>query len=134
MMVLNADGYCAFLDATTIVKGANNQDALTKAFESVKSIAEVISSNNLRHPIAIVLTKCDLVQNDTSDWQILERNLKPLKKLLDKLQVNYQIFCSAIPVVDNNGISMLRTAEAANPVLWLVSKLRNADDFTINNL
>jgi hypothetical protein len=134
MMVLNSDGYCAFIDANTIVKGGNDPEAIAQAFETVKSMAEVIHSNNIRNPLAIVLTKCDLVQNNASDWQILERNIQPLKNLLDKLQVNYQIFCSAIPVVDNNGISMLRTAEAANPVLWLVSKLRNADDFTIDNL
>jgi hypothetical protein len=133
MMALNADAYCAFIDARTIVECANHPNDLSTAFESVKSIAEVIHSNNLEHPLAIILTKCDIVRADASAWQTLERNIQPLKRLLDTLKVNYQIFCSEIPVVTTNGISSLKTTDAAAPILWLVSKLRKADNVSLSN-
>jgi GTPase SAR1 family protein len=132
MMVLNSDGYCAFIDASAITEGVDDPQALAQAFEPVKSIADLLYSNNLRHPFAIILTKCDLVRSNSSNWQSLEKSLQPLRDLLDKLDVNYQIFYSAIPIVTTNGVFNLKTSEAVTPILWLVSKLKNADNLNLN--
>lgn len=130
MMALNSDGYCAFIDAKAVVEQADDPEALARNFELVKSIAEVIHSNNLQHPVAIILTKYDLVRSNPSDEQRLERSLQPLKTLLDRLQINYQIFYSAIPIVSSGGGSNLKTSETATPILWLVSKLRHPDNWS----
>jgi GTPase SAR1 family protein len=132
MMILNSDGYCAFLDAKAIVdRAANpNPNVQVETFEPIKSIADILHSNKLYHPLAIVLTKCDLVRERSSDWQTLERSLQPLRNLLERLNVNYQIFYSAIPIVEIEYTTSLKTSETAAPILWLVSKLRNNDNLS----
>jgi GTPase SAR1 family protein len=132
MMVLNSDGYCAFIDACTIVERANDPKALAQTFELVKSIADMLHSNNLQHPLAIVLTKCDRLRFDLQDGQILEQGIQPLQTFLEKLEVNYQIFYSSIPIVATDDGFCLKTSEAATPILWLMSKLRNTDIFSLN--
>jgi hypothetical protein len=127
MMALNADGYCTFIDAGAVVKQGESSKTLSQVFEPVKSIADVVHSNNLAHPLAIIITKCDLLLPNSSDWQILEENIQSLKIFLDKLKIKYQIFYSAIPIVSTDGISNFQTSEAAAPILWLVSQLRKAE-------
>jgi hypothetical protein len=93
----------------------------------------MIHSNNLQHPIAIVLTKCDLVRSQAKDWQILEKNLQPLKNYLKNLKINYKFFYSSIPIVSTDGMSNLITTDSAAPILWLVSKLRGSDNLSFND-
>lgn len=133
MMVLNSDAYCSFIDARTLVDRTNDPKTLSQSFEPVKSIADMIHSNNLQHPIAIVLTKCDLVRSQANDWQILEKNLQPLKNHLKNLKINYKFFYSSIPIVAADGMSNLITADSAAPILWLVAKLRGSDNFSFSD-
>ncbi|OKH26632.1 hypothetical protein NIES593_00805 [Hydrococcus rivularis NIES-593] len=132
MMVLNSDGYCAFIDAYNLVERANDPKALAQSFELVKSIAEVLHSNNLEHPLAIVLTKCDRLRLDSQDGQILDRGIQPLQAFLENLKINYQIFYSSIPIVAGDDGFDLKTSETAKPILWLISKLRNTEIFSLN--
>ncbi|MBE9130060.1 MULTISPECIES: TRAFAC clade GTPase domain-containing protein [unclassified Coleofasciculus] len=123
VLVLNSDGCCVFIDALALLSNTEAQ-SVEELVESVKAIAELVAQNGLRHPFALILTKCDLLKPDPLNHQRLDESLQPLTNFLDTLKVNYKTFYSGIPiVVSPEGSSALKSEQAAAPVLWLASEL-----------
>lgn len=127
LMVLQSDGCCVFLDAHGVVSNPDTQ-ALEEIIQAVKSIAELVYQNGLKHPFALILTKCDLLASDSQTIQLLDERLQPLTSFLDEMKVNYKKFYSEIPIVSSpEGNSTIKPTQASVPVLWLVSELTKAN-------
>ncbi|HEY9796045.1 MAG TPA: hypothetical protein V6D30_10420 [Leptolyngbyaceae cyanobacterium] len=127
LMVLKSDGCCVFIDAHGLVSNPNS-DGLEEILQPVKSIAELVYQNGLRHPFALILTKYDLLASESQIVQLLDERLQPLTSFLDDMKVNYKKFYSEIPIVSSpQGNSTIKPTQASAPVLWLVSELTKAN-------
>jgi len=126
LMVLQSDGCCVFIDAHALVSNPNT-DGLEDILQPVKSIAELVYQNGLRHPFALILTKYDLLASEPQIVQLLDERLQPLTSFLDEMKVNYKKFYSEIPIVSSpEGNSTIKPTQASVPVLWLVSEFTKA--------
>jgi len=126
LMVLQSDGCCVFIDAQALVSNPNT-DGLEDILQPVKSIAELVYQNGLRHPFALILTKFDLLASEPQIVQLLDERLQPLTSFLDEMKVNYKKFYSEIPIVSSpEGNSTIKPTQASVPVLWLVSEFTKA--------
>ncbi len=126
LMVLQSDGCCVFIDAHALVSNPNT-DGLEDILQPVKSIAELVYQNGLRHPFALILTKFDLLASEPQIVQLLDERLQPLTSFLDEMKVNYKKFYSEIPIVSSpEGNSTIKPTQASVPVLWLVSEFTKA--------
>lgn len=126
VMVLQSDGCCVFIDAHALVSNPNT-DGLEEILQPVKSIAELVYQNGLKHPFALILTKYDLIASESQIVQLLDERLQPLTSFLDEMNVNYKKFYSEIPIISSpEGKSTIKTTQASVPVLWLVSELTKA--------
>jgi GTPase SAR1 family protein len=127
LMVLQSDGCCVFIDAHALVSNPNT-DGLEDILQPVKSIAELVYQNGLRHPFALILTKFDLLASEPQIVQLLDERLQPLTSFLDEMKVNYKKFYSEIPIVSSpEGNSTIKPTQASVPVLWLVSEFTKAN-------
>ncbi len=126
LMVLQSDGCCVFIDAHGLVSNPNT-DGLEDILQPVKSIAELVYQNGLKHPFALILTKYDLLASEPQIVQLLDERLQPLTSFLDEMKVNYKKFYSEIPIVSSpEGNSTIKPTQASVPVLWLVSEFTKA--------
>jgi GTPase SAR1 family protein len=126
LMVLQSDGCCVFIDAHALVSNPNT-DGLEDILQPVKSIAELVYQNGLKHPFALILTKFDLLASEPQIVQLLDERLQPLTSFLDEMKVNYKKFYSEIPIVSSpEGNSTIKPTQASVPVLWLVSEFTKA--------
>ena len=123
-MVLNSHGCCVFIDAHALILGDNPENVLKEIFDPIKSIAELASKNNLAHPFALILTKCDLLVSQPNYWQDLEKCIQPIISYLEDLGIKYQTFCSEIPIVSTSGVATLKARNAAPAILWLINEVR----------
>jgi hypothetical protein len=83
LMVLQSDGCCVFIDAQALVSNPNS-DGLEDILQPVKSIAELVYQNGLRHPFALILTKFDLLASEPrlcSSWMSVF-NLSPASLMI----------------------------------------------------
>ncbi len=127
LMVLQSDGCCVFIDAHALVSNPNT-DGLEDILQPVKSIAELVYQNGLKHPFALILTKFDLLASEPQIVQLLDERLQPLTSFLDEMKVNYKKFYSEIPIVSSpEGNSTIKPTQASVPVLWLVSEFTKAN-------
>lgn len=123
-MVLNSHGCCVFIDAHALLSDTNPEKSLKEIFDPIKSIAELATKNNLAHPFALILTKCDLLVSQPDYWQHLEKCIQPITSYLDSLGIKYQTFCSEIPIVSTSGVATLKARNAAPAILWLINEVR----------
>ncbi|MBD1846300.1 hypothetical protein H6F89_23345 [Cyanobacteria bacterium FACHB-63] len=122
-IVLNSHGCCVFISAAALVQEQDYVHSLKDIFNQVLAIASVVSHHQLNYAVAIILTKCDLLESGTEMQAQLERRLEPLTTRLDAVKVNYRLFHSAIPIITTNGSATLDVRGAADPLLWLLSVL-----------
>lgn len=128
-MVLTSHGCCVFINADALVHDAAYLKSLEEIMRQVMGIASLVNQRGLKYPLALVFTKCDLLQLGPISQLQIEQSLQPLITVLDNVKANYKRFYSAIPIVSYQGASTLKAKGAAAPLLWLTSELRK-----INNL
>ena len=59
----------------------------------------------------------------------LEGKLKPLIARLDAVNANYQQFYSSLPIISIGGTPVLKATQAAQPILWLTTELKQLHRF-----
>lgn len=134
LMVLKSDGCCVFVDAHELVSKTDGQ-GIKEILQPVKAITELVYQNGLKHPFALILTKCDILRSHPHDGFILDERLRPLTEFLDVMKVNYKKFYSEIPIVSipERKAFLLKSTEASLPVLWLLSEFKKADSSEVRN-
>lgn len=133
MMVLNSDGVCLFIDATKLAQESQDSEKIEEILKPIRSIAEVIYRNELKHPLALILTKCDLLEENFQNSRQIEKNLQPLKKVLESLDVNYKTFQSKVSIDSQDGVSTLKSSESTDAVVWLLGELQKAHQPAFNS-
>lgn len=128
-MVLTSHGCCVFINADALVHDPADSKSLEDTIRQVMGIAFLADQRRLKYPLALIFTKCDLIQLGPVSQLQIEQSLQPLIAVLDNVKANYKRFYSAIPIVSYQGTSTLKAKGAAAPLLWLTSELRK-----INNL
>lgn len=126
-MVVNAHGCCLFLDAQALVEQGDKPQELEALLNPIQTIAEIIHYNGLKHPLALILTKCDLLKAKAVNWQRLKKSLSPLTDYLSALPINYQTFYSEIPIEQVEGVATLKGTQTSMPLIWLVEEMKKAD-------
>ncbi len=134
MMVTQSDGACLLLDAQLLVEKANESQALEKMLNPVTALAEIVAANHLNLPIALILTKCDLLPATPYPWQTLKRNLYSLTTLLTSLGIKFRIFYCGLPIETQEENKHLQTKQGGEPIRWLVSQLQTLPNSTNTEL
>lgn len=128
-IVLNSHGCCVFINAEALVKEQNYVQSLNDIFNQVLAIASVVNHHQLNYAVAIILTKCDLLESGTEMQAQLKRSLEPLTTRLDAVNIAHRLFYSAIPIATINNKATLDAKGAAEPLLWLLLELSNYHRF-----
>lgn len=132
-MVATSHGCCVFIDAEALIHTKAYLQMFREIVEQVMAIASLVCLNGLNYPIALILTKCDLLETSPLNRQRIEKELQPLTTRLDAVRANYQTFYSFIPVVHIEGVPTLDPRGAAVPILWLVWELSKAHNPGLTN-
>jgi GTPase SAR1 family protein len=118
-MMLSVDGSCLFLDGQRLVKSAENLKEVQEQLQPIQTYGDLLHHNGFHYPIALILTKCDLLTNE-KDWKTLKQTLKPLRQHWDELGINYRLFYSEIPIVEQEEGYTLQVRSKENALTWLV--------------
>lgn len=130
-LVFGSHGCCVCIDGKALIDNDDYVQDLKDIFNQVLVIASLTHWNQLKYAFALVVTKCDLLTGGTDlvnaeiQRQIIER-LQPLTVHLETFKVNYEIYTSAIPLAQADGVVRLQAAGSAAPLLWLVEELNRA--------
>ena len=120
--VFSSNGCCIFIDANALLQAANYQKRLDLLMEQIKPIIMLVHLNRLEYPIALLLTKCDLI-DPLLDAQKLEAKLKPITTGFEAFNISYRKFYLSIPIATAYGAATLDATGAAQPFLWLGNEL-----------
>ena len=132
-MVFNSHGCCVFIDAYAMRHSDAYVQVLDDIFEQVMALTSLVYLNGLKYPLAIILTKSDLLENNSTTQQIITNKLQPLTTHLNAVQANYQIFQSFIPLIHNNGGVRIEAKGAAVSLLWVVWELNKLHNPGLDN-
>ncbi len=127
-MVMASHGCCVFINANALVCDPTYLQSFEEIVRQVVAIASLVNQDGLNYPFALIFTQCDQLEPGPLSRLQIEENLQPLIARLDAVKAKYQRFYSTIPIVSDEGISSLKAAGAAAPILWLVSELKKTDN------
>lgn len=127
-MVLSSHGCCVFINADALIHDRDYSQSLENVVRQVMGIASLVSQKGLDYPLALIFTKCDLLQLGPLSQLLIEQSLQPLITILEAAKVNYRRFYSAIPIVSTQDGSTLKAKGAAAPLLWLILELRKINN------
>lgn len=82
-MVLTSHGCCVFIDASALVHDPNYLKPLENIIRQVMGIASLVSQRGLKYPLALILTKSDLIQLGPISQLQIEQSLQPLITVLN---------------------------------------------------
>lgn len=122
-MVLTSHGCCVFINASALLHDQAYVQSLENVIKQVMGIASLVHQRGLQYPLAIIFTKCDLLQLGPISQLQIEQSLQPLISVLDAVKANYKRFYSAIPIVAEKNTATLKAKGAAAGILWLASEL-----------
>ncbi|BCL34466.1 hypothetical protein [Nostoc sp. MS1] len=126
-MIFTSNGCCVFINAHALIEDKDYLSVLEDIYNQVAAIASVVYKYSLEYGFALILTKCDLIELNSTTQAQIDQRLQPIITYLDLLRLTYQKFYSAIPIVTVNGVSRLKASGAASPLLWLLSHLNNSE-------
>ncbi len=122
-MVFNSHGCCVFIDAYALRHSDAYVQVLDDIFEQVMALTSLVYLNGLEYPLALILTKSDLLEPSSVSQQIITKKLQPLTAHLNAVKAKYQIFHSFVPLIQNNNVARLEAKGAAVSLLWVVWEL-----------
>lgn len=126
-MIFTSNGCCVFINAHALVEDKDYLSVLEDIYNQVAAIASVVYKYNMKYAFALILTKCDLIELNSTTQSQIDQSLQPIITYLDLLKLTYQKFYSAIPIVTIDGVAKLKANGAASPLLWLLSHLNNSE-------
>ena len=126
-LVFNSNGCCLFIDAEALIHKPEYRQKLDTMMQQVIPIVTLVHLNKLKYAFALLLTKCDLLEDSSATRHSLEEHLKPITTGLDTLEINYQTFYLKIPIVKSDRASTLQSTGTAQALLWLVNELEKAN-------
>ena len=134
-LVFSSNGCCLFIDANALVHNPDYRQKLDTMMQQVIPIVTLVHLNKLKYAFALLLTKCDLLEDNSATRHSLEEHLKPITTGLDTLEINYRTFYLTIPIVTSDRSSTLQSTGTAQALLWLVNELEkvNIEETKLNS-
>jgi Tfp pilus assembly protein PilF len=123
-VLLQSHGCCVFVDVHALLHDEPYLEAVNAMMTQVEAISSVVNHNNLRYPLALICTKCDLIDLSATGLLQLETKLIPIIKRLDAINAHYRRFYSPIPMLDRSHSGILDFKDANVPLLWLITELQ----------
>jgi tetratricopeptide (TPR) repeat protein len=133
-VLLQSHGCCVFVDVHALLHDEPYVEAVDAMMKQVEAISSVVNHNNLRYPLALICTKCDLIDSSATGLLKLETKLIPIIKRLDAINAHYRRFYSPIPTLDKTYSGILDFKDANAPLLWLITELQklHGSDIELN--
>ena len=124
-IVLNSHACCVFINAYQLINESNYLNLLEDNLQEVIgiAIASQVPKENLDYPFALILTQCDRLDSGMATGFKLEQKLTPLIERLQNIQVKYQKFHSAVPIISENNLLRLKPEGVIAPLAWLLQQL-----------
>lgn len=132
-LVFNSHGCCVFIDAYALRHSDAYIQVLENIFEQVMALTSLVYLNGLNYPLAIVLTKYDLLESNAATQKVIKNKLEPLIAHLNTVKARYEIFHSSIPLVRENNTVTLKPKGTAIAFLWLVWELNKIHSSSAEN-
>jgi tetratricopeptide (TPR) repeat protein len=123
-VLLQSHGCCVFVDVHALLNDAAYLESVEAMIDQVEAISSVVNHNNLRYPLALICTKCDLIDLNAINLLKLETKLIPLIKRLESINAHYRRFYSPISILDQPHDGILNFKDANAPLLWLITELQ----------
>ncbi len=123
-ILLQSHGCCVFIDIHALLNNKLYLETVETIMNQVEAIASLVSHNNLNYPMALICTKCDLVDFSPMGLVQIEAKLLPILKRFEAVKAHYRRFYSPTPTTDQPQSNVLQLKEAKAPLLWLIAELQ----------
>lgn len=123
LLLFSSHACCLFIDASAFVNDIPYQRKIEQMIQQLIEFFPQSRAHRRNYPLAVILTKYDLFQSETSRGQ-LKQQLKPFIQELRSLQINTRGFTSAIPIISFGASVTLYPQGTSIPFRWLIAELR----------
>ena len=132
-LVFNSHGCCVFIDAYALRHSNAYVNVLEDIFEQVMALTSLVYLNGLNYPLALVLTKYDLLEPNAITQQVIKTKLQPLISHLNNVKASYEIFHCSVPLLQEDGRVNLKPKGTAIAFLWLVWELNKIHNSSVDS-
>jgi tetratricopeptide (TPR) repeat protein len=123
-ILLQSHGGCVFIDIHALLNEKLYLETVETIMNQVEAIASLVNHNNLNYPMALICTKCDLVDFSPIGLVQIEARLLPILKRFEAVKAHYRRFYSPTPTTDQPQSNVLQLKDAKAPLLWLMTELQ----------
>lgn len=123
LLLFSSHACCLLIDAPAFVNDRTYQQRIETVIQQLTQFLPQSQTNRPHYPLAVILTKYDLLQSEQSRGQ-LKQQLQPFVQALRPLQINSHGFTSAIPIISFGASVTLHPQGSAAPFKWLIAELR----------
>lgn len=124
-LLLNSHGCCLFIDGDALTQDPSYLQKHLAMVKQVEAIASLTNANGLKYPFALVITKCDQIEDNPHKLLQIEEHLQPLLARLKAADAIYRRFYSGISIEWVGATYQLNSQGASIPLQWLISEFRN---------
>jgi len=123
-----SSGGLLFVDGHALLNDPGYRRNLDELTELLLPIVNLVKLNGLHYPLALVLTKCDLIAPLTPELKdVLRQRLSPVRRCLERHRSRYEIFYSSLALV-NDGPgrpARLVVGDGQSALLWLIEEIQS---------
>lgn len=124
LLLFSSHACCLMIDALALVQDRSYRQKIERVVQQLTQLLLQSQPNRLNYPLAVILTKCDLLQSERSREQ-LKQQLQPLMQGVRSQQINSHVFTSAIPIIAFGASATLRPQGTSAPFRWLINELQS---------
>ncbi|WP_299402545.1 hypothetical protein [Acaryochloris sp. IP29b_bin.148] len=126
LLLLSSHACCLLIDAPAFVRERSYQKKVETVMAQLAQFLPQSQSNRPHYPLAVILTKFDLLPTERNRGQ-LKQQLQPFVQDLRSHQINAHGFTSAIPLISFGASVTLHPQGTAAPFRWLIAELKKTE-------
>jgi Double-GTPase 2 len=123
----NSSGCLIFVDAHALMTKPDYTENLDQLNDLLLPLVNIVALNGIAYPVAVVLTKCDMVGTLTTQLtDILQERLQPIIRGLKRFNIAHKVFYSSLSLtrLGNAGSYTLTVGNTESPLLWLIEEIQ----------
>jgi hypothetical protein len=123
----DSSGCLIFVDANALMTKPDYTENLDQLNDLLLPLVNIVALNGIAYPVAIVLTKCDMVGTLTTQLtEILQERLQPIIRGLKRFNIAHKVFYSSLSLSrpGNAGPYTLTVGNTESPLLWLIEEIQ----------
>ncbi|ABW29312.1 TRAFAC clade GTPase domain-containing protein [Acaryochloris marina] len=126
LLLFSSHACCLLIDAPAFVNDRPYQQKVKSVLQQLANFLPQSQANRPNYPLAVILTKFDLLQTELSRGQ-LKQQLQPFVQDLRSHQINAHGFTSAIPLISFGASVTLHPQGTGAPFRWLITELNKTE-------